>query len=71
MRMPLPMRIDKKQCESLAIVALLPFLIVLWVTEVQPRIEQWKMNKYLPARHCDVIHENAPPHLKCGQFGER
>ena len=60
--------IAKERCKDLLIVAMLPFLFVLWVTEVQPRLEQWRMNKYLKQRHCDVIHENAPPHLKCGEF---
>ena len=63
--------LSKERCKDLLIVATLPFLVMLWITEVQPRMEQWRLNKYLPEkRHCDVIHENAPPHLKCGQFGD-
>lgn len=63
------MNIGKERCKDILIVAMLPFLVVLWHQEGKPRWEAWRSENRLPERQCDVIHENAPPHLKCGSYG--
>ena len=63
-------RLSKEQCEAIAIVATLPFLIVLWVTEGKPRWEQFRLNPALEERHCDIIHEHQKPGKKCDRYDE-
>ncbi len=64
------MNLSKERCKDLLIVAMLPFLVVLWVQEGKPRMEQFRLNPHLSERHCDIIHEQALPRNKCATYDD-
>lgn len=69
-RNPRSNNLSKERCKDLLIVAMLPFLVVLWVQEGKPRWEQWKSENALPERQCDIYHEHALPRNKCTTYQE-
>lgn len=55
----------KERMKDLLIVGMLPFLVVAYETT------DWSFIKLSQPRQCDIIHENAPPELKCDTFESR
>jgi hypothetical protein len=59
----------KERMKDLLIVGMLPFLVVACETTDWSFLEQF--GECFEARQCDIIHENAPPELKCDTFESR
>ena len=61
----------KERMKDLLIIAMLPFLVVAYETTDWSFLEQACIfGECFEARQCDVIHENAPPNLKCGSYND-
>jgi len=51
----------KERMKDLLIIAMLPFLVVVWETTDWSFLRPTNLEK----RHCDTYHMNAKPSLKC------
>ena len=54
----------KERMKDLLIIAMLPFLVVAFETT------DWSFLKLSKSKQCDIIHQNASPHLKCERYSE-
>jgi hypothetical protein len=54
----------KERMKDLLIIGMLPFLVVAYKTT------DWSFMELSEPRHCDIIHENAPPNLRCGSYDD-
>ena len=64
--------LNRERCKDLLIVAILPFAVVLWVTEGKPRvtavIDDITLSEQEYSERCEIIHENALPKNKCDRY---
>ena len=62
----------KERMKDLLIVGMLPFVIVACeTTDFSYLTEACIFVECFEARQCDIVHENAPPGLKCDTFESR
>ena len=62
----------KERMKDLLIIGMLPFLVVAYETTDWSSVQEACIFKEcFEARQCDIIHENAPPELKCDTFESR
>jgi hypothetical protein len=62
--------LSTERCKDLLIVAMLPFLVVLWVQEGKPRWEKWRSENALPERQCEIYHQSQLPGKRCTTYDE-